>query len=223
MNVFDFKYKVRARGKWDFRDFDTVRMEISVGQTYHEGYKLEAAMDWAFKNFRRVVLIIGDTSQRYNLMFRARYKEENAQKIAFGAGTAWINRNLNYIKAAEITRWDGWKRSPEYLVNRAAIARLYTENQDFRQTIHSAMNDFSKRHNIVGKDLPRYLFLTEQYFLEETSVFATAFDEIGGISAYPGTFLETWESCILSDDPLIPKGLKKAYWTRITFDKAKTA
>lgn len=220
MSATDFKYKIRARGQWDFRDFDTVRMEISVGQPYHEGAKMEAAMQWAFRNFDRVVLILGDSPQRYNIMFRNGYSEENAQILARGAGDAWLKRNADYIQGAEITRWDDWKRKPECLINRAMVSRLYMENPAFRATILKAMDEFAQRNRIGGGDLPRYMALTEQYLLEETAVFATAFNELGGISAYPGSFLETWESCINSTDPLIPAGLKKAHWTRITFDKA---
>lgn len=219
MSDTDFKYKIRARGKWNWRDFTSVRMEISVGQPYHEGEKFKTAMDWARDNFEKVYLIVADTSQRFNIMFKTGYSEANASKIAYGAGTAWLARNAAHINGATITRWEDWKRNPQCLMNRAVISRLYAEDQEFRATISKAMDEFSARHEIGGEDLQRYLNLTEQYLLEETAVFATAFEELGGISAYPGTFLDTWESCITSENPLIPSGLKKAQWTRLTFDK----
>lgn len=194
-------------------------MEISVGQPYHEGKKLEAAMDWARANFKNIYLIVADTSQRFNVMFKTGYSESNAEKIAYGAGTEWIDRNLQYLDGVIITRWDEWRRRPECIMNRSAVSRLYTEDAAFRKTITDAMGEFSKRHDIIGSDMHRYLALTEQYLLEETAVFATAFKELGGISAYPGTFLETWEACIESNNPNIPAGLKNSHWTRLTFDK----
>lgn len=215
----DIKYKIRARSKWDWRSFDTVRMEISVGQSYHEGEKLKSAMDWARANFKNIYLIVADTSQRFNIMFRTGYSETNAEKIAYGAGTQWLERNATCLDGAMITRWDEWRHKPECIINRATVSRLYSEDPVFRATITEAMDEFSKRHHITGVDMRRYLALTEQYLLEETAVFATAFKELGGISAYPGTFLETWEACIESNNPHIPAGLKNAHWARLTFDK----
>ncbi len=215
----NFHYKLRARGKWDWREFDTVRMEISVGQPYHEGAKLEAAMDWARENFKRRVIILGDSPQRYNLMFKTGFKEENAEKIARGAGDSWLQRNQEYLKGIEITRWNEWKQASTYLMNRAAVSRLYNENVDFRNSIHNAMQAFTERNPIAGETKDRFCLLSEQYLLEETSVFATAYNALGGISAYPGDFLTLWEMFIDNQNPLVPQGLRKAHHVRLTFDK----
>lgn len=217
----DIRYKIRARSKWDWRSFDTVRMEISVGQPYHEGEKFAVAMDWARENFKNIVLIVADTSQRFNVMYHSGCTEQKATEISLQSGADWINRNKQHLYGSQITRWDDWKKG-DYILNRAAVSRLYAEDSVFHETITQAMAEFSTRHKIGESDMKRYLNLTEQYFLEETAVFATAFDKIGGISAYPGTFLETWEACILSNNPLIPKGLKKAQWARLTFEKRLT-
>lgn len=216
-------YKLRARSKWDWRCFDTVRMEISVGQPYHEGAKLALAMNWAKENFRRVVIIVGDSPQRYNLMFRTGFAEANAERLARGAGDAWIERNRDLLSGIEITRWNEWKTDPAYLQNRAAISRLYQGNDVFRLSIHGAIQEFIERRSMGMTDRQRFFGLSEQYLLEETAVFATAYAELGGISAYPGDFLKLWEMFIDSDDPDVPKGLSNAHCVRLAFNRYKQA
>ncbi|MEC9245487.1 MAG: tRNA-dependent cyclodipeptide synthase [Pseudomonadota bacterium] len=219
----DIEYKLRARSKWDWRSFDTVRMEISIGQPYHEGAKLALAMNWARENFRRVVVIIGDSPQRYNLMFRTGFAETNAERLARGAGDAWIERNQILLHGIEITRWNEWKADLAYLPNRAAISQLYQANAEFRQSIHGAIQEFIERRSMGENDRKRFFVLSEQYLLEETAVFATAYGALGGISAYPGDFLKLWEMFIDLDDPSIPVGLTKAHCVRLAFNRMKLA
>lgn len=219
----DIEYKLRARSKWDWRSFDTVRMEISIGQPYHEGAKLALAMQWARENFSRVVIIIGDSPQRYNLMFRTGFAEPNAERLARGAGDAWIERNRDLLEGIEITRWNEWKADPAYVQNRAAISQLYQGNDEFRQSIHGAIDEFVERRSMGENDRKRFFVLSEQYLLEETAVFATAYSALGGISAYPGDFLKLWEMFIGLDDPTIPAGLTKAHCVRLAFNRMKQA
>jgi tRNA-dependent cyclodipeptide synthase len=217
------EYKLRARSKWDWRCFDTVRMEISVGQPYHEGAKLALAMKWARENFSRVVIIIGDSPQRYNLMFRTGFAEANAERLARGAGDDWIARNRDLLDDIEITRWNDWKADPAYLQNRVGISHLYQGNDEFRLSIHGAIQEFIERRAMGENDRHRFFGLSEQYLLEETAVFATAYAELGGISAYPGDFLKLWEMFIGLDDPSIPIGLTKAHCVRLAFNRYKQA
>lgn len=217
------EYKLRARSKWNWRCFDTVRMEISVGQPYHEGAKLALAMSWARENFDRVVVILGDAPQRYNVMFRTGFAECNAEKLAHGAGDAWLERNRDLLRGVEITRWDDWKSDPRYIDNRVAVSRLYSDHDQFRGAIHDAITEFIDRRGMGENDRRRFFALSEQYLLEETAVFATAYDDLGGISAYPGDFLKMWEMFIGSSDTSVPSGLTKAHCIRLAFNRLKQA
>lgn len=216
------EYKLRVRSRWDWRSFDTVRMEISVGQPYHEGAKLALAMKWARENFRRVIIIIGDSPQRYNLMYRTGFAERNAEKLARGAGDAWLDRNRDLLRNVEVTRWNDWRADRRYLPNRAAISYLYAGNEKFRNAIHDAIGEFIERRSMGGNDRTRFFGLSEQYLLEETAVFATAYDDLDGISAYPGDFLKLWEMFVDSHDGDVPGGLKKAHCVRLCFSRLKT-
>jgi len=217
-----FNYKARARGKWDWRSFDTVRLEISVGQEYHEGDKLRAAMDWARKSFKKRVLIVGDAPQRYNMMFEQKISERAAYDIAIGAGTAWIERNKQFLHDMEITRWDQWREHASYSVVQKQVTDLYNTDDDFHRTLQGAISGVWLRRYAGGThDKDEFYALSEQFLLEETSVFAVAYEAIGGISAYPGDFLKTWDLFIDASGDRIPPGLRKAHCARIYFEKKR--
>lgn len=215
-------YKVRARGKWDWREFDTVRMEISVGQDYHEGEKLRAAMNWARDNFSYRFIILGDTTQRYNIMYETGCSEKEAYLRAKSLGDEWIERNTDYLDNISVIRWDEWKCRPDYENTHNRIIAFYNENLSFRSALQGASLEFWNRKQYSTFAKEEFLKQSEQYLLEETAVFAVAYKELGGISAYPGTFLELWEMFIGdSNDFDIPEGLRKGQWARLSFDKKK--
>jgi len=214
-------YKVRARGKWDWRLFDTVRMEISVGQPYHEGEKLKAAMNWARSNFPNQYIILGDTTQRYNIMFEEGLSETDARAKALQLGTEWLERNQEYLHYIKITRWDDWIAHPAYEETYRRIVDYYRKNQEFRSALMGATHEFWERQDIPEEKKELFFKNSERYLLEETSVFAVAYNELGGISAYPGGFLELWEMFVESENNEIPEGLKKGYWARLQFNRQK--
>ena len=216
-------YKVRARGKWDYRDFNTVRMEISVGQSYHEGQKLKAAMDWSRENFPNQYIILGDTTQRYNIMFDEGLNENDARAKALRLGNEWLERNEQYLNGIQITRWDDWVAHPSYQETYDRIVKYYNANHEFRSALMGATHEFWERQNYPENMREQFFTNSEKYLLEETAVFAVAYNELGGISAYPGGFLELWEMFIESDNQEIPNGLKKGYWARLQFSKRKIA
>ena len=215
-------YKIRARSKWNWKDFDTVRMEISVGQEYHEGEKLRLTMDWARENFKHKVLILGDTTQRFNTMFKTACSEEEAVKITRRLGDEWLERNKSHLYDIQITRWDDWKSHPDYEETYAAVCKLYDTHKPFHLALLNASQEYWLRQNLPEKEKERFFMLSKQYLLEETAIFAVAYGEIGGISAYPGSYLELWEMFIGQTSQDFPKGLSKGYWARLSFTKKKT-
>ena len=215
-------YKVRARGNADWRAFDTVRMEISVGQPYHEGAKLEAALEWAGKNFRRTVLIIGDLPQRYNLMFEAGLSATDAAAKAKRMGDLWLQRNALTLARwpdFEITRWEDWKRHPDYLNTRWQVGRLYRDNERFRASMIDALTAKFKRGGYDPDRFEEFKKLSTNYLLEESAVFAIAYNELRGISVYPGSFLEMWDMFVGREVPGAPEGFQYAHCARLQFEK----
>lgn len=210
-------YKLRHSSPWNWQDFDTVRLEISVGQDYHEGEKLKTAAAWARQNFSRAVLIVGDRIQGYNLSI----VEGLSLAVAFGRATRkgdeWLERNQEAIKGMEITRWHDWLSNPAYPANRAAVDALYDNNLRFRDHIDNTVEGFWWRRNAPTGFNERFKKLSREFLLEETAVFATSYKELGGISAYPGSFLETWEMFVNESIDGAPEGLKNAHWMRLQF------
>jgi len=55
------EYKVMVKSGAAWRDYDTARLEISVGQPYHEGAKFEATVDWVKHRFSHSIVSVNDT------------------------------------------------------------------------------------------------------------------------------------------------------------------
>lgn len=217
-------YKVRARGLKNWRDFDRVRLEISVGQTYHEGKKLSAMLYWAQENFSHVHLILGDTTQRYNLMING-VDHAHALAHAERLGRDWLHRNrtlLSTIPNLHLHRWDDWRRSPEFSGTLSDIVALYHALPTFSSAVEVEISDSFARRMRRGEcnetDRTQHNFLSRQYLLEETAVFALAYRDLPGISAYPGSFGEMWSMFVDANMLNAPIGLNNAHSLRLSFE-----
>lgn len=213
----DIDYKLRWYSPWKQEGFDTVRLEISVGQEYHEGNKLKVATAWAKRNFPRVVAIVGDSIQGYNFAISRGIDLQSACRAARLKGDEWLDRNSEALKGVEITRWDDWLNHSEYSSNHKAINSLYHKNAEFREHIDETIESFRLRRQAAGESGERFTDLSRQFLLEETAVFSIAYKELRGISAYPGSFLKTWEIFLNKDIEGALEGLKNAHWGRIQF------
>lgn len=221
MSVID--YKIRARGKVNWRLFDTVRLEISVGKSYHEGAKLAATLEWARNNFDRQVIILGDAPQRFNIMFEGNFSESEAYRMALVKGDVWLQKYAHLLTGIDVTRWDEWKNANSYNEIHRAVIKLYDTDLKFRNALQEAIRDVWDRKYYSYQHKARFFDFSEQYLLEETAVFAVAYETLGGVSAYPGDFLELWEMFIDSQSPVVPKGLTKAHCTRLCFNRKKAS
>lgn len=219
----DFRYRVRARGLADWRDFKTVRLGISVGQPYHEGLKFEATCDWAEKNFDRVVFIVGDTVQHYNHIING-MSEDQAYRRAKIEGDLWLSRNAGALnrRKFEITHWDEWKDVPEFFQTRVECGDLLKTHNDFRQEIQKCIDSAFERRGLPSSQKQSFARQSLKYLLEETAVFAVAYNRIRGISAYPGTFMGLWSIFVGNNVPGAPEGLQYGHWTRLFFEKRST-
>jgi tRNA-dependent cyclodipeptide synthase len=221
------QYAVRVKYGPDWKVFDTVRMEISVGQPYHEGEKLVCTLKWANDRFDKVALLVNDTLQRYNLMFDEGLIEKEAQSRTFRAGDEWIRRNIKPIvkSRASIFRWNDWLASPDYNKSETAVKNLYQTNLEFRNNIEHAISEVWDRRTLKDPDLmPRkeeFFENSRRYLLEETAVFSIIYKTIPGISAYPGSFHEMWAMFVDREVPGAPEGLKNSHCVRIDFRRNK--
>lgn len=210
----------------DWESQKLLRLEISVGQAYHEREKFACTVDWASHRFDKCVVLVNDTLQRFNLMFETGMNNAEAHQRTWREGSEWIERNLSAITRLpdyEIIRWDAWKRSQGYFTDLSKVRAMYRKDKRFKGSIDQAIETIWQRKSLPEAQRQRFFDLSRDYLLEETAVLNMAYKTLGGISAYPGSFMELWEMFLDDPSPDVPEGLKDAHCLRIDFAKRKTA
>lgn len=195
MNASDF-YTVKVKNGAGWRAYDQARLQISVGQEYHEGEKLLATLQWAAERFEKVIICVNDTLQRHNFEFEGQTPAQ-AFATAEAAGRQWIERNFSLISRVprrEIIRWEEWRTDPAYAAGLEIMNRLYDENRNFRTDVENEAESFwtralkrdqapaAERHD----DFKRH---STAYLLEECAVFQLMFARDRAVDIYPGSTL----------------------------------
>lgn len=217
-------YKVKVKNKTPnmVNDNGVLRLEISVGQPYHEGEKFRCTIDWAKHRYGKVIVLVNDSLQRFNYMFEEGLLEKEAHQKASREGTQWIARNMSAIATLpnfEIYRWDAWKRSENYFSDLNKVRALYNKNLEFKAAIDEAIEEIWARKNLSEERKQEFFALSKDYLLEETAAFSIIYNTFKGVSAYPGSFQEMWKMFINQDVSGAPDGLKYAHCLRIDFSK----
>lgn len=223
------RYAVKVKNGAGWRSYGTVRLQISVGQPYHEGDKLAATLDWVRHRFDHVVICVNDTLQRFNFRFEDGLSDEAAFKKAHDAGTAWIERNRHIIEtlpSVELHRWEDWKARPEFANAKLTTDAFYQSNREFHEAIQANVTAFWRRQNFSEGLTGQYRFAeferyARAYLLEETAVFSMMFRDHQAVDVYPGSVLLP---CVLFQGRRVegaPDGLERGAFTRIDFSRNK--
>lgn len=221
------EYAVKVKNGSAWHDYDTCRLQISVGQEYHEGAKMEATLNWAGQRFRNVIICVNDTLQRYNSIYSSTLGEEDAHKEWSLAGQSWIERNRPFFQSLQrysIVRWDDWIFAPEFNKKKEEVELFYTTNSFFREAIQQNINDFWQRNaqRINGSaqaGYGRFFECSRAYLLEETAVFSMMFKLETAVDIYPGTVLLPAVLFRSNPVPGMPEGLDLGCFTRIDFKR----
>lgn len=214
----------------DWKQFNNVRLQISIGQPYHEGDKFKATIDWCRNRFDNIQICVNDTLQRYNYMFENNASEYEAFDITRQLGNEWFARNKKLFYPTpvfEIVYWDEWKKNTEFNVIQKQINNLYNNNHRFKKAVDDNYIDLWKRKNSINPDyynsasFERFATLSCQYILEEIAVFCLMFDKKEAVDIYPGTGL--FVTNIFQDKPVpnAPSGISKRHYCRIDFLRNK--
>lgn len=213
MNVFELhsnqtnvRYKARGPGTKNHRADQYARLLISVGQPYHEGAKLAAAVKWAKDNFQRQVIFLADTLQRYNMIMNGMDANE-ALKLSRQLGDEWLVRNHEIIDGLEVFRWDQAVSNPDYGSARCKIERFCQENLEAKQCLEKAIYEVAIRRQIPSYELDNFFKLSEQYLLEEAAGKAVENELYMGVSAYPGSTPDIWSLFSAAPECAVPSGL----------------
>ena len=225
------KYKVVTLSGADWKQHRTARLDISVGQPYHEGEKFLATIEWAKHRFSSVIVSVADSLQRYNIAFQEKISLEEAENIALKNGDEWIERHAPFIRSLpefEITRWNQWLEHPGFSEKLHSIQEFYVNNRCFADCINANITSIWERK--VGSHpafIPDYFdefaAFSRKYLLEETAAFGLIFKERQAVDIYPGSLLFMWDFLEEQGAPEALSSLKNGYFTRIDFRRNRNA
>lgn len=221
-------YAVKVKSGAGWRDFDTARLQISVGQDSHEGDKLDATLDWCKHRFDHVIVCVNDTLQRFNGQFEG-MSQDDAFRRAQSLGDRWITNHgpkVMTLPSAELHRWEHWRSRPDFMKAMVQTRSLFATNAEFRDAIAANIKDFwmrRKRRGGLSDDhrFSEFARLSEQYLLEETAVFSLMFKDKQAVDIYPGSVLLPCVIFAGRDVDGAPDGLGKGAFTRIDFARNK--
>ena len=215
-------YHVQVKNGAGWHGHDTARLQISVGQAYHEGDKLRAQAEWIRHRFRRAVVCVNDGLQRHNLMF-ASMTEPQAMIRCVDEGGKWIARNREALKVlpnAEVYQWHHWTRAPGFEAEHRRVQSLYANDPAFRAAVDEEVEKFWQRQPkedglCASYRFDAFKFHSVNYLLEETAAFFLMFEKDRAVDIYPGS---TLLPCALAK-AYAQKGGDTVHFTRIDFKR----
>lgn len=224
-----YTVKVKSEQSYDnWRQFGAARLQISVGQQYHESHKMLATLEWLKPRFSEIHICINDTLQRFNLMFEKGLSIELASMACEKAGREWYGRYENDISKlanSKIHYWNEWLSHPQYSEIYKSISNLYKSNDRFAQLVNQNINEIWNRRAINNPGLytsaryAEFFELSKAYLLEEIAVFSLMYEHNSAIDIYPGTTIFAATVLQGTSLPGAPVGLGKGHFCRIDFTK----
>lgn len=216
----------KSADKW--QKFDTARLQISVGQEYHEGDKMVATLDWLRARFSVSQICVNDTLQRFNLMFEENLDLPEALRVSRERGQLWAQKygaESRKHESSEMVHWDFWLDQADYTLTRGMINDLYHDHEEFKNLISRNIEDIWARRRVKKPEIytddryHEFFDLSCEYLLEEISVFSMMFENKLAIDIYPGTTI--FAATILQGRsiPGAPSGLGKGHFCRIDFSR----
>lgn len=213
MSVFNFpevqtnvRYKARGPGTKNYHADQYARLLISVGQPYHEGAKLAAAVKWAKDNFQKQVIFLADTLQRYNMIMDG-MDPDQAMDLSKRLGNEWLERNQEIISGIEVFRWDQAITGSDYIAAKDQIDRFCNESIEAKEALEKAICEVAHRRQVPDSEFANFFALSKQYLLEEAAGKAVENELYPGVSAYPGSTPDIWTLFSSAPDYSIPTGL----------------
>lgn len=199
-------YKIKILKPNNWRAHRVGRLDISVGAPNHEGERLETTLAWSASKFAHVIISVADTLQRHNMMADG-CGEEDARRISYAEGTAWIERNsgsFQILPSFSIKRWDERLTHPLYGQYLEKTQQYYERDDDIRiATRREAAHYLSRRGSSASMSQHRI-----DYLVEELAVFDMLFNIEPAADVYPGSMLPFWD---------MPPWSDRAKFTRIDF------
>lgn len=189
-------YKVFVKDKGIWQNYNTARLQISVGNSRHTGDKFFALTEWAAARFDKVVLIVSDTLQRHNIALEHNISLDQAHQASLFLGKKWLKENKAAIEnlsvnQRQVTLWDDWLQHEDFVQSYAEVCRVYQIDPAVQSVINAKAASFCKRKEdgslvMQGKDFDTSV----SYLLEEIAAFAIMFRAQQAVDIYPGTWFK---------------------------------
>lgn len=217
-------YRVIVKNGAKWREFDTVRLEISVGGPNHEGNKLAATAAWVRARFSRTIVCVNDTLQRFNLVFEQGLSEAEAYDRTAEEGVLWVARNraaLDVLPGLEVHHWDDWKADPGFAAVDGLTHQLRLEIPALDTAIKEDAEAIWVRRQRQSPDIYRpglkdeFTALSDRYIEEELDRFAVILPRARAVDLYPGSLLHVWS--LLEQFFPGTEGLVRGTFTQIDF------
>lgn len=168
-----FRYKAEVKKRLGAVGHDTARLRISVGRPYHEGTKLEAALEFATSRYKNLIVSVSDTLQVPQIMLAdPNIGEHQAFEQAEIAGTQWIERNSATIKRykpdAVVTRFKDYAAMPEYAERLSFYKTLAATDASFDAALSTQAEHFTDLpEDLPAKERARRINLMRAFALAE--------------------------------------------------------
>ncbi|MBN1783474.1 MAG: hypothetical protein JW812_00730 [Alphaproteobacteria bacterium] len=169
--------KIRVDGIDKLKNKAVAVIAISMEKKAYNTERLFAIIKWSFeKGFKKVLLSIGDSLNKYNFMLDKDGKEVDekiAHQKASDLYSGWEETNkelVNFFQEkgypVEIMRWDAHLDIEGYQKNYARLNELYEKDKIFYDELNKGINRyFKKKENIT--DLEKERALSIGYLIEE--------------------------------------------------------
>jgi tRNA-dependent cyclodipeptide synthase len=135
--------------KQKFADSHVVLL-VSVGKPYHEGEKLQAAINFVNNKFKTCTIMVCDSLQRHTLSLTEQINIDKAYTLSLQTGERWIYESSKIYQALRIPyslyRWDQWLKAQEYEAAKNTVDKLYTNDIQFKTAIDTSANKFISRY-----------------------------------------------------------------------------
>lgn len=150
-------------------------LPISLGQEYHESFKLASIIQLINKTFNNCTVIISDSLHRHTLRIQnPGLSAASAQENAYNLGKKWLLSNESILKQLEIPHelhfWDDFLNDPEYIYYRRILNELCEQDLTAKRLLENMVYGFLNIDNTQCEMQSDAFLLTKEYVLEEHAI-----------------------------------------------------
>lgn len=158
----------------------TCLLLISVGQEAHEKEHFESTIQLIRSSFKKCIILLGDSIQRYTIALTTNKLPEQCLQAATHEGDHWLQRNSSTLSmlpsSCHVIRWNYWLSHPDFIKTKQCLETALKEDdlyyQAFAETVNTFLNRYKKQNpSLEYFDQQRSELICLNYLLEECAIF----------------------------------------------------